>query len=135
VRPEQGVNLDLPATLDYVTSGGERISVWGPYAISAELYGRAIVQRARLQSGVAMYRAIDPFIRRSNISDCNHAVSDIAPSKTRVNYIETVFFGDLAGRHIAHAFQRRGLTCPAAEDLGWLEQALGMTCYRITRRQ
>ncbi len=135
VMPEPGVNLDLSTTLRFVTCERERISVWGPYAISPCLYGRAVEQKARLEGGEVQYRAMDPFIRRANISDCIHAVSDVAPGQTRLNYIEAVFFGDAAGRRIAHAFERLGLTCPAREDLAWLEQALGMRCYPMVRRE
>jgi hypothetical protein len=134
VRPEPGVNLDLPTTFAFVTSQEERISVWGPYAITRDLYFRAIQQKQRLECGEVQYRAIDPFIRRTNISDCVHAVSDIAPGQTRINYIETVFFGEAAGRRIATAFRRQGLTCPVSEDLRWLEHALGMACYPIIQR-
>jgi hypothetical protein len=134
VRPEPGANLDLPTTLRSVSDHRERISVWGPYAISSRLYVRAIQQKQKLESGAVQYRAIDPVIRRSNISDCVHAVSDIAPGQTRINYIETVFFGDAAGRRIANAFRRLGLTCPVHEDLRWLEHALAMDDYPISRR-
>jgi hypothetical protein len=132
--PEPGVNLDLPTTLRFVWSEGERISVWGPYAVSACLYERAWRQKVRLESGEVRYRALDGVIRSDCISCCIHAVSDIAPGQTRLMYIEAAFFGEAAGRRIAHAFRRDGLTCPVAEDLRWLEQALGFYCYPIIRR-
>jgi hypothetical protein len=134
LRSEPGVNLDIQTTLRFVQSEGERISVWGPYAISPVLYGRAVEQKWRLETGHVRYRTIDPLIRNTDISDCIHAVSDIAPDQTRLNYIETVFFGEAAGQHIARVFSRRGLTCPVSENLCWLEQALGMHCVPITRR-
>ncbi len=135
VRPETGVNLTLPFTLQFVTSQKQYVSVWGPYAISCELYGRAVQRKLRLESGDMLYRAMDPFIRRSNISDCIHAVSDIAPGQTRISNIEPVFFGNAAGRRIAHSFRRLGLTAPVHEDLGWLEHLLGIDCYPMTRRR
>ncbi len=135
VLPEPGVNLDLATTLRFVHCEGERISVWGPFEISACLYERAVQQKMRLESGEVKYRAVDPVIRKGDISDCIHAVSDIAPDQTRVAYIAPVFFGEAAGRRITNAFYRRGLICPAREDLGWMEQALGMTCYAICRRE
>jgi hypothetical protein len=133
--PEPGVNLDLATTLRFVQGERERISAWGPYEISACLYERALKQKIRLESGVVTYRAIDPLIRNDNISDCVHAVSDIAPEQSRLLYIESIFFGEAAGRRIAHVFRRRGLTCPPREDLAWAEQALGMTCHPIIRRE
>jgi hypothetical protein len=131
--PEQGVNLDLQATLRFICCQGERISVWGPYQIDACLYERAVQQKARLESGVVRYRAVDPVLRR-DISDCIHAVSDIA-DQSRLLYIEGVICGEASGRRIAHVFWRRGLTCPPAEDLAWAEHALGMTSYPIIRRE
>jgi hypothetical protein len=134
IRPEPGVHLDLPTTLRFVHCEGERISVWGPYEISGCLYEHAVRQKAHLESGQVQYRAIDPVIRRDTISDCIHAVSDIASDQTRLKYIETLFFGEAAGRRIAHAYRNRGLLCPPREDLAWAERALGMTCYPIIRR-
>jgi hypothetical protein len=133
--PEPGVNLDLQTTLRFVQNEGERISVWGPFEISACLYERAAKQKNRVESGAVRYRAIDPLIRHNDISDCVHAVSDIAPDQSRLLYTESVFFGDAAGHRITHVFRRRGLTCPPREDLGWAEQALGMACYPIVRRE
>ena len=48
--------------------------------------------------------------------------------------VRTVSNAIATGR-IAHAFERLGLTCPAREDLAWLEQALGMRCYPMVRRE
>src|SRR6516164_3926199 len=37
-RPELGVNLDLESSLRWAASKGSRVSMWGPYQISKELY-------------------------------------------------------------------------------------------------
>ena len=36
--PEQGVNLDLYATLDTVLKNGENVTMWGPYEVHAPIY-------------------------------------------------------------------------------------------------
>jgi hypothetical protein len=134
LSPEPGLNIDLATTLRFVQCERERISVWGPYEISACLYERAVQQKIRLESGVVAYRAIDPLVVNDDICNCIHAVSDIAPDQARLLYPEGIFFGEAAGRRIAHVFCRQGLTCPPRENLCWAEQALGMTSYPIIRR-
>jgi hypothetical protein len=132
--PEAGTNLDLPTTLRFVHSQCQRISVWGPYEIDAPLYQKALAQKARLESGRVLYRSVDPLFRGQNISDCIHAVSDIDSVRPRLSYPVSPFFGDAAGRRIAHALQRNCEARPPREDLSWLEPALGMAGYPIVRR-
>jgi hypothetical protein len=134
LRPEAGTNLDLPTTLRFVHSQCQRISVWGPYEIDPLLYLRALSQKARLESGRVLYRTVDPLIRGENISDCIHAVSDIDSIRTRLSYPVSPFFGDAAGRRIAHALQRNCEARPTQEDLRWLEAALGMAGFPIVWR-
>src|SRR5262249_53685426 len=103
--------------------------------IEPDLYQRALAQLGRLQSGQILYRAVDPIWDGTCISDCIHAVTDINATMSRLLYPITPFFGDAAGRRIAHVFQRNCLTRPPREDLRWLEHALGMTAYPIVRRE
>ena len=135
LRPEPGTNLDLPTTLRVAHSKCERISVWGPYEIDAPFYQRAVAQKARLESGRVLYRAVDPLIRGEGISDCIHAVSDIDSGRPRLAYPVTPFFGDAAGRRIAHTLQRSGEARPPREELRWLEPAIGMAGYPLVRRE
>jgi hypothetical protein len=76
-RPEQGINLDLPATLRWAESVGARVYAWGPYQIKEELYERARRQEAILNSGAVLYKAVDEKFRPGPASNCIHAVSDI----------------------------------------------------------
>jgi hypothetical protein len=135
LRPETGINLDLPATLRTVHAQCQRISVWGPYEIDAPLYLRAMAQKMRLESGQVQYRTVDPIFRNPNISDCIHAVSDVDSVHTRLSYPVSPFFGDAAGRRIAHTWLRSCEARPPREDLRWLEPALGMAGYPIVRRE
>jgi hypothetical protein len=54
---------------------------------------------------------------------------------TRLSYPVSPFFGDAAGRRIAHAWLRSCEARPPREDLRWLEPALGMAGYPIVRRE
>src|SRR5262249_30845823 len=55
--PECGRNLELHETLRYALGSGERVSLWGPYLIDAELYRGALRQAALLDSGRVLYKA------------------------------------------------------------------------------
>src|SRR6516164_6251805 len=72
-RPELGVNLDLESSLRWAASKGSRVSMWGPYQISKELYDRAVKQEARLNSGLVLYKAVDRRFRPGTASNCIHA--------------------------------------------------------------
>jgi hypothetical protein len=76
-RPELGVNLDLESSLRWAASKGSRVSMWGPYQISKELYDRAVKQEARLNSGLVLYKAVDRRFRPGTASNCIHAVADL----------------------------------------------------------
>src|SRR5207253_1152848 len=58
-QPEQGANLDLPATFRWIESVGARVTTWGPHEIKPELYERFLAQIRRLDSGKVLYKAMD----------------------------------------------------------------------------
>jgi hypothetical protein len=76
--PECGRNLGLYETLCYALGSGERVSLWGPYRIDAELYRRALWQAALLESGCVSYKANDMGYYSDDVSNCIHAVSSVA---------------------------------------------------------
>ena len=78
VLPEAGHNFDLATTLRMAYAAGNRVSMWGPYQIQLELYQRALAQKARLESGAVTYKAVDTGWPDSRVSNCIHAVSDVA---------------------------------------------------------
>ena len=78
VHPEPGVNLDLDSTMRFVLNSREKVTMWGPYRTSPEIYNRSIEVYNKLNSGQELYRAVDgPF--NNKISDCIHAVGDVDP--------------------------------------------------------
>jgi hypothetical protein len=76
--PECGHNLGLHETLRYALGSGQRVSLWGPYLIDAELYRRALRQAALLESGWVLYKANDMGYYSDEVSNCVHAVSSLA---------------------------------------------------------
>jgi hypothetical protein len=76
--PECGRNLSLHETLRYVLGSGQRVSLWGPYRIDAELYRRGLRQAALLESGCVLYKANDLGYCSDDVSNCVHAVSSLA---------------------------------------------------------
>jgi hypothetical protein len=77
-RPEPGVNLDLRETFKRANATQAQVHEWGPYQIKPELFTRALKQIDRLASGGVLYKALDNRGRPETVSNCIHAVSDVA---------------------------------------------------------
>jgi hypothetical protein len=80
-RPEEGVNLDLKATLLHAKAVKAEVSMWGSFHIKKELYERALKQEARLKKGDIDYKALDLRFRPDTAMNCIHAVCDIDMDK------------------------------------------------------
>jgi hypothetical protein len=131
--PEPGVNLDLHQTLDAVSAHGERVTMWGPFVITPDIYERSLQVYRILQSGVVQYRAIST---ASNllISDCIHAVAAVDPVFGRGHY-PLIRIGDPASRFLAReivvrSVENRGID-QTAYDNSWLIPRLGLDRYAI----
>jgi hypothetical protein len=131
--PEPGVNLDLYQTLDAVYSHNERVTLWGPFVITPDLYERSLRIYHILHSGGVQYRAIST---SSNllISDCIHAVAAVDPIFGRGHY-PLIRIGDPASRFLAReimvrSVENRGID-QAAYDNSWLIPRLGLDRYPI----
>jgi hypothetical protein len=135
LRPEEGVNLDLETTLLQILPR-QRVSQWGPFQISQELYERAVARKAELESGAVKYKASDPNFgpRVAYISNCIHAITDIDPDYGRLYYLELRRFGEAASHWAAHQLVFRGRRINPDEDLDWLNQRLGLDEYPIVHR-
>ena len=75
--PQEGVNLDLQATLKFAASQKAVVSAWGPFQVQKELHDRALAQIKRLNTGGVEYKAVDRRFRPSVATNCFHAISDI----------------------------------------------------------
>lgn len=131
--PEPGINLDLYQTLDAVSAHNERVTLWGPFVITPDIYERSLRIYRILQSGVVQYRAIST---SSNllISDCIHAVAAVDPVFGRDHY-PLIRIGNPASRFLAReitvrSVANRGID-QAAYDNSWLIPRLGLDRYPI----
>lgn len=138
VRPwrcqaEPGVNLDLETTLRWACANRMSVSEWGPYEIEEDFWQRSYNEYLKMQSGVYLYKAIDPFQRGARSTDCIHAVSDIDPLHSRFEY----FFirnGNSASRHLVYVLLDRERVLADADGMSWLNTALGLDCYPIAHQ-
>lgn len=131
--PEPGVNLDLYQTLDAVSAHDERVTLWGPFVITPDIYERSLRIYGIVQSGVVRYRAIST-ASDLLISDCIHAVAAVDPIFGRGHY-PLVRIGNPASRFLAReivvrGFENRGID-QAAYDNSWLIPRLGLDRYPI----
>jgi hypothetical protein len=131
--PETGVNLDLYQTLDFVVRQQERVTLWGPFLITPDLYERSLRIYQILQSGAVQYRAISTSTDLL-VSDCIHAVAAVDPLFGRGHY-PLVRIGNPASRFIARevmvrSIENRGID-QAAFDNAWLIPRLGLDRYPI----
>jgi hypothetical protein len=127
--PEQGVNLDLYATLDMVARNGESVMMWGPFEMLPEIYTRSLRTKAILDSGAARYRAISS-TRYLLVSDCIHAVAAIDPVFGRGHY-PLIRIGKPASRFIARQVMTRSVFDQYQTQALWLVPRLGLDRYPI----
>jgi hypothetical protein len=132
-RPETGTNLGLHETLRAMYANGERVSLWGPYRVSRELYERAAGYKLRLESGQLGYKAVDSRRPSPWISNCMHAVCD-ALGIPRTTIREEQVQGEAASASIAAMLLagRQAALVPGRGD--WLVAQLGLAAYPIKWR-
>lgn len=131
--PEPGVNLDLYETLGAVAASDQRVTMWGPFVITPDIYQRSHQIRDILASGAVRYRAISTS-RNLLISDCIHAVAAVDPVFGRGHY-PLIRIGEPASRFLAReivvrGYENRGID-QAAFDNSWLIPRLGLDRYPI----
>jgi hypothetical protein len=131
--PEPGVNLDLYQTLQAVSANNERVTLWGPFVITPDIYERSLRVYQIVNSGAVQYRAISTSYDLL-ISDCIHAVAAVDPVFGRSHY-PLVRIGDPASRYLARqivvrSLENRGID-QAAFDNSWLIPRLALDRYAI----
>ena len=129
--PECGENFDLHATVRYALSDEQRISLWGPYQVTPDLYERALKQVVVLESGHVRYKALDTGRRSDRVSNCIHAVSTVEGGY-RLRVISPSW-GETASYYIARRFKPWIIGCSAKHD--WVATALGLDAYPIIHRE
>jgi hypothetical protein len=136
LRAEPGRNFDLETTLHAVFATRQRVSEWGPYEITPKFYEEAMRQKARLESGQVKYKAIDPTFgpRAQYISNCIHAITDLDPNRGRLYYSELRRNGEEASHFAASRLLQSEGVVNRGQDLGWIEERLGLDRYPIVDR-
>ncbi len=127
--PEEGVNLDLYATLDAVSKDGESVTMWGPFQIAEPAYQRSLRVKEILDSGQAEYRAIST-PRNLLVSDCIHAVAAVDPVFGRGHY-PLIRVGKPASRYIARQVMTRSVFDQTQVEASWLIPRLRLDRYPI----
>jgi hypothetical protein len=133
---EPGVNLDLDASVRMALGKGERVSLWGPFAVEPGLYRKLLIQNGFVENGAVGYQCIDTVGeagRTGTGSNCIHAISD-ADSMFRRQAYPLAYFGDAASLHILRLLAARGAVPDPDTTHDWLIPALGLDRYPITRR-
>jgi hypothetical protein len=131
LRPQHGVNLDLPATLRLARSLNTAVAMWGPYEIQPELYERAVRQVARLNEGGLGYKLLDRAFRPYEGSNCIHAVCDLdtANGLTSTGTICGQAAAGVVVRHLARWIIERD------QLHDWLIDRLDLGAYPMERRR
>jgi hypothetical protein len=74
LAPEPGRNFTLNETLAFCAANRMEVAAWGPYQIDPCLWDAALRQKARLESGQVLYKALDFGSPDGTVSNCVHAL-------------------------------------------------------------
>ena len=127
--PEPGINADLDSTMRIVMKDGEKVTMWGPYITSPQIYNRSIEVLNKLNSGKELYRAIDGPLN-NNVSDCIHAVGDVDPQFGRRRYVLDKV-GKPASAFVASQLIKRSHYDQSQFENNWIIPRLGLHQYPI----
>jgi hypothetical protein len=135
-HPEPGVNLGLHETIDAMSEKGERIAMWGPYALRTAGFRRFLIQKQFMESHTIGYQCVDnrgEAARCGNACDCIHAITDLDPEFDRTRY-PLRWYGEAGSRHIVEECARRNAILDPATTHDWLLPRMGLDCSCIIRR-
>jgi hypothetical protein len=138
VRPlrlhaEPGKNFTLEETFAIAESNRDRISMWGPFEIDAAWYERAVVQAARLESGVVQYRVLDSFGLNDRVQHCVRAIT--SSDTTRQLRLQPVLqVGEPGTSRLATKYARNGAFVGGPVTHDWVIPAVGLDRFPVVRR-
>jgi hypothetical protein len=128
--PECGQNQDLYATFHWALATEQRVSLWGPFQIDRDLYERALCQIRALESGQVRYKAVTTGILGDQVSNCIHAVSDIAGPPYLL--VLNPSFGETASYHVLLGFEP-WIRNPCCRHF-WVSDRMGLRAYPLLYR-
>jgi hypothetical protein len=82
-HPECGRNWDFEETMQLVQEQKQEVAMWGPYQIQPELFCRAVAQFIHLENDSVRFKAWDTGFPAEKVSNCIHAVGDLAGDTAR----------------------------------------------------
>ena len=137
IRPEPGFNLGLHDTFQFMTPNRAirtRISMWGPFEISAQRYAQGVQHKASLDTGNVQFRSIDYFDQHDDIEHCLHAITSAYPELDKLTK-RVRWYGDRGTAPIAAKLQQAGVVANCKIKHLWLIPALGLDRYPILQRE
>jgi hypothetical protein len=127
---EPGHNFELHETICWALKDDQRVSLWGPYRIDPELYGRAMMQISLLNSGTVNYKALDTGHRPDHVANCIHAVGSVSNGWRR--RIASPGWGETASFDLLRSFNPWIIDRDHTEQ--WVASALCLDKYPIIYR-
>jgi hypothetical protein len=125
--PEPGCNIELHDTIRWALDSGQVIAYWGPYQIVPELYHTAYRRAVLLNSGAVRYKAVESFRNTARVSNCIHALSDLADGHGRLR-IGTPAWGHSASYFITMRYTDWMVNLTTHD---WIVDCLGLRCYPL----
>lgn len=136
-RVVPGRNYGLHETIRAMLDTKQDIALWGPYEVWHGLAHRFRVQKAFMESGAIGYQCIDSWGeagRNGNGCDCIHSISDMDPELPRSSY-PLFLYGQPATARLVRRIMSSPITIGAPATHDWILPRLGLTDYRIERRE
>jgi hypothetical protein len=131
--PQRGNNFTLQETFAISAEQQGRVSMWGPYEISALRYDWAVAQYARLDSGKVRYRVFDSLGFNKRIMHCVHAVTNADPVLRKC--IQPVLqVGEPGTSRLAARYLRNDAFINPSVTHDWIIPAIGADQYPVVRR-
>jgi hypothetical protein len=133
LRPEPGVNLTLSQTYAWMASVGGRVSVWGPYELTADQYMRYMERKEELDLGEIAYRALGGLRKDAPVSNCGQSFSRASRRLAR-EYEEPTPAPGINGTSVLVKRYIDSGVFPPTQHL-WLLPLIGADQYPTTHRE
>mgnify|MGYP005836512127 CR=1 FL=1 len=131
--PQKGKNYTLEETMQRAAEQKDRVSMWGPYEISALRYELARQWFYQLSSGRVRYRVLDTLWFNPRIAHCVHAVTYADPVLCR-RIQPVVRVGEPGTSRLAMMYVRDGAFLQPEITHDWLIPVIGLDRYPFVRR-
>jgi len=131
--PQRGKNYTLEETMQRAAEQNDRISMWGPYEISALRYELAREWFFQLNSGQVRYRVLDTLWFNPRIAHCVHAVTYADPILYR-RIQPVVRVGEPGTSRLARMYVNAGAFLQPEITHDWLIPVIGLDRYPFVRR-